>query len=199
MVIAGGVSGVGSTSPVEVHTAVADEPSWAFSPQNAVAVDGWGFWMGVAGLALTLFGFALTLWQLRQTKSIAEAARDESERIKTALKQYDAAQEASRAAYALSAAMKHFRNGAWTDGSDNYEDFRRGIAAIKNNCDYLDEAIIKRIDMAIAYVLKLCERIDKDAQGSIKSLDYAKTATVMRQHDQLIADISTIVQRGTLK
>lgn len=175
------------------------EPSWAFDPKHAVDVDGWSFWIGVIGLVISLVGFGFTIWQLRQTKSLAQAAKDESERIQTALKQYDAAQEASRASYALSAAMKHFRNGAWTDGSENYEDFRRGIASLKNNCDYLGQPIVDRIDDAISYVLKLCERIDKDAQNGTKSIEYAKTAAVIRQQDQLISDLTTIIQRSVIR
>lgn len=170
---------------------------WAFAPENQFTVTGWGFWFGLVGLLVSVVGFGITLYQLKQTKSAAVAAQQESERIKGVLRQYDAAQEAARAQYALTTARKHFERGNWPDGAESYEHFRRGLLSLKRNMDWDMGELSELIDAAGAYVEKLCERVDRDVQRGNTTISYAKTAAVMRQHDQLISDITIALERSS--
>lgn len=86
--------------------------NWPFTPANEQLVVGWGFWLAIAGLILTVLGFGLTLMQVTRAKSASEAASDEVERIRESLIRYDAALEVARATYALDSARRHLRNDA---------------------------------------------------------------------------------------
>ena len=87
--------------------------AWPFEASNALAVQGYGFWISLFGVMLTAAGFLITFIQLRKTQSAAEAAKKEALRIETSLKRYDAAHDISKAQYALRKVRKHFGNGAW--------------------------------------------------------------------------------------
>jgi len=184
---------VGNGTPV--HAVNSDPLHWAFSTQNAAAVSGWAFWIGVLGLLISLLGFWATLTQLKKAKSEIKIANDEAERIRLSLNKYDAAQEASKASYALQTARKYFGYGAWINGSESYEDFRKSLLTLKINAELSAELDTKKIDDAIFYISKLCEKIDRDHQKGISTVDYVKAKSVMRDHDQLITEITVAIQR----
>lgn len=170
--------------------------NWAFNPSHAADVAGWGFWLGALGLLLTVVGFAVTLRQLAKTKSAAEAAKSEVDRIQSSMKQYDSAHEVSRASYALGVARKHFKNEAWDDGADSYSDVRNSLISLKANIDDLDIDTIRSIDKSTLYVDKICERVDRGDFVNTGRDDVAKIISVMRQHDQLITSIKIHIQKG---
>jgi hypothetical protein len=169
---------------------------WAFDPNNAVAVSGWGFWFGLLGLVLTLVGFLFTLIQLKATRTAAESAERESRRIKSLIANYDAAQDVSRAQYALKATRNHFSNKAWAHGSETYEDVRMAILAVRDNVPNLDVGLSSQIDLAAEFITKLCAKIDKQIHENGTPVSYVKTREVMREHDRLLVRLSAAVQGG---
>jgi hypothetical protein len=169
---------------------------WAFDSTNALIVQGWGFWLAVFGMLLTIAGFLITWRQLQQARTAAETVKDEIGRIQVAVRGYDAAHHATRAATALDAARRHLRNAAWPDVADSYEDFRRAIITLQQ----LDIDILHKfgadIDAANKYISRLCERIETEhVQGSV-SVDTAKTITMLRQHGELTGSIENALQKG---
>lgn len=169
---------------------------WPFDPSNSDVVAGLGFWLAILGLLLTLIGFAVTLVQLAKAKTAAEAVRQEVERIQNSMWRYDAGQEVSRAEYALTVTRKHLSNSAWSDGADSYSDVRRALLSLKGNSRDLDDALLRSIDKASIYIDRFCERVDKGDMNNLAMDDFAKLRTVVRQHDQLIADVKIQIQKG---
>ena len=165
--------------------------AWPFQHENADLVVGWSFWISAAGL----IGLILTFYQLVRTRSLAQAAKDESQKLQAAMKIYDAAQEASRAKYALATARRHLKNKSWLDASESYEDFRSSMISIRNN-SRLSPELSRQIEEASTYILKLCLKIDQDNSSGSVSVDYAKTSDMMRQHADLILFISSSVEDG---
>lgn len=169
---------------------------WPFDVANAPVVQGWGFWLAVAGMALTVAGFLITWKQLKQARTAAEAVQTEISRIQVAVRGYDAAHHATRAATALDAARRHLRNAAWPDVADSYEEFRRAIITLQQ----LDIENLQRfgsdIDAANKYISRLCERIESEyIQGAV-SVDTAKTITMLRHHGELTGSIENALQKG---
>jgi hypothetical protein len=172
--------------------------NWPFVPDNSAIVAGWGFWLTILGLALTLIGFCITWIQLKKTKTAAEAASAEARRIKLAVATYDAAGEASKAIAALESARRHLRNAAWADVADSYDMYRRSINSI-NNIKELDPSISSAIAAANKYVSRLCNRIEEGLSKGNVEVDAAKTISMMRQHDELASQISTTLQRDLIQ
>ena len=160
--------------------------NWPFEATSTLSVQGTGFWMNIAGLLLTAAGFVVTFQQLAKTKSAAEAAQSEAKRIEISLKGYDAAQEVSKARYALRTARKHLGNEAWSDGAESYDDVRRSLLALKSGSISLDAETIKTIDKAASYIAKFCERVDRNGMENASIDELAKTKSVMRGHEELI-------------
>ncbi|MFC4593062.1 hypothetical protein [Sphingobium tyrosinilyticum] len=177
------------------------EPSfwnWPFLPSNTLAVAGWGFWLAIIGLILTLAGFWITLRQLNKTKSASEAVKQEVERIRGSLDAYDAAHEASRAQYALKTVRRNLHNNLWAEVIISYEDVRNSLVILKSTSNLLSKDQLDQIDSAITYIHRLCERIEGDLQKKANSISAVKTSAVIRQHDQLLVDINITLQRGRI-
>lgn len=171
---------------------------WPFKTENTLIVAGWGFWLGVAGLLLTIVGFAITLVQLSKAKSAASAVREEVSRIRESLSQYDAAQDIAKSSYALAATRRYLSNGAWQDVSDSYEDVRRGLVQVKSSGHINDLEIISQIESASDYIQKLCVRIERGLERPPINIDVSKTRSMLRKHDELIALITSSIQRDVI-
>lgn len=171
---------------------------WAFQRSNETLIAGWGFWLAVLGLFLTLIGFGATIYQLRKTRSAATAAKEESLRIQRALARYEVVNEATRAAAALATARKFLRSGLWSHVADSYETVRIGLAALKTDASDLLEGHVERIDVACKYIQKLCAKIERDIQNDEITVNAAKTVSVMAEHTVLIYDITRTIEKGVI-
>ena len=172
--------------------------SWAFEQENAAAVAGWGFWLAIAGLVLTLVGFWITLKQLSKTKSATEAATDEVQRIRGSLDAYDATHEASRAQYALKTTRRYLNNKLWSEVLISYDDVRKSLMIIRATASDKTADHADRIDVAVKYIEKLCQRIEADMSKEISSINEVKTYAVIRQHEELLIDINIALQRSLI-
>lgn len=171
--------------------------AWAFDPSNAQAVAGWGFWIAVLSLPITLVGFGATIWQLRKTRSAASAAQQEALRIQSSLERYEAVNELSRAITAL----KHTRNlvqqETWVHVPDSYETVRASLEALKD--EGLDDEIIKRMDSACKYIQNLAARIERGIHSSNIQINTPKALSVMREHNLLLSEIRRIFEKRVVQ
>lgn len=169
---------------------------WPFDLANTPAVQGWGFWLAVVGMILTIGGFLVTWRQLKQARTAADAVKVEISRIQIAVQGYDAAHHATRAATALHAARRHLQYGAWPDVADSYEEFRRAIITLQQlEIDNL-QRFDPDINAANKYISRLCKRIEiEQLQGKV-SVDTAKTITMIRRHGELTGSIESALQKG---
>lgn len=149
-------------------------------------------------MALTLVGFSITLVQLSKARSAATAVKDEVDRIRKSLSQYDAAQDIAKASYALNATRRYLSNDAWQDVSDSYEDVRRGLVQTKNSGHVTDAETLAQIDEASDYIEKLCVRIERGLERPPFTINSSKTRLMIRKHDELIDRITSSIQRDML-
>ncbi|MEJ6789698.1 hypothetical protein BrevBR_09095 [Brevundimonas sp. BR2-1] len=103
--------------------------NWPFTPENAAAVAGWGFWIGLLGLLASAIGFAVTFVQLRRTRTAAQEAKRASEEARTRVASYDMIFELSKAASALENTQSHIRREDWAEAFHSYAEAR--IALVK--------------------------------------------------------------------
>lgn len=170
--------------------------NWPFSVGNAPAVQGWGFWLAIIGLWLTLAGFAMTWYQFKKTQTAAAAVKVEIDRIQLSVQSYDAAHHASRASAALDATRRHLRNAAWPDVADSYEDFRRSVLTLQQLDIPEPRRFSLEIEEANKYIGRLCERIESQVARSAINIDPAKTVTMLRRHGELTGAMEIALQKG---
>lgn len=171
--------------------------NWAFLPDSALDVAGWGFWFGLLGLLLSLVGFAITFRQLAKTKDASEAARVAVERIRNSLAVFDGANEASRASYALGTTLTHVRNGMWRDAADSYADVRRSLMRLRS-IEYVALSHQPDIDEAMNFIARLCDRIEAQKSKGSFSIDVAKTCSIIRDHDELLVHIQESIKKAMI-
>lgn len=177
-----------------------DLVSWSFEADNAALVGGLGFWIGFIGLVLSVGGFWITIYQVRKTRSAADAAKAEAARIEASFNRYSVINDAARASAALSTARDFLRIGLWEQVSNYYEIVRGGLLALKVEASGLSEDQVTKINDACNFIQRLCERIERELHtGEVKRIDPAKTVSVMTEHKLLIADITRHLEKGAIQ
>lgn len=149
-------------------------------------------------MVLTIVGFGISLIQLAKAKGAATAVKDEVERIRDSLSKYDAAQDIAKAGYALNATRRYLSNGSWQDVTDSYEDVRRGLVQVKGSGHVTDQELLLQISTASEHIEKLCARIERALEKPPVSIDVSKTRGMLRRHDELIAAITSSIQRDMI-
>lgn len=143
-------------------------------------------------------GFGITLLQLSKAKGAATAVKDEVARIRDSLSKYDAAQEIAKASYALSATRRYLSNESWQDVTDSYEDVRRGLVQVRSSGHFTDDDLLIQISAASEHIEKLCTRIERALEKPPVLIDVSKTRGMLRRHDELIATITSSIQRDMI-
>jgi hypothetical protein len=77
-------------------------------------------------------GFTLTIWQLRQTRTAAQAARKASDDVRQSFVHYDTFIELGRAKESLSALKILHRDGSWAIACDRYQLARHALATVRD-------------------------------------------------------------------
>lgn len=172
--------------------------NWPFVADSA-HLGGWGFWISTVSFLVTLGGFALTLKQLRATRSAADAARTEALRIEKSLNRYEVINEVTRATTALEAARKYLRNDLLPHVADSYEVVRDGLEALKSDDANLVGEYSGKIDEACVYIQALCVRIEQGIHKKNVSINVPKTLAMMSEHRLLLSSISRNIEKGLTK
>jgi len=136
--------------------------------------------------------------QVARTRTVAQAAKDEADRIHRALAKYDAAQEIARASVALETARRFVENDAWREGAQSYEQTRNSLLSIKSNVPDLTTEARSLIDQIAKYSDRLCERVDKGEFDNPSPNALAKTKAVMRSHTAHIQSIALAIRRESI-
>ena len=172
--------------------------AWPFDPHRAIEVAGWGFWLAVLGVLLSVGGFVVTWIQLQQAKSVAEATRDETLRIKKSLEKFDAVQEVTRAHSNIISARNNLSRKMWRECGENCELVIRSISITKKFISDNHEDLIVSCEKLLNYLNKLCERIDRNDMDNIDDDGFAKTKTSLRKNEQTISDILSSLHKDML-
>ena len=75
----------------------------------------------VLGLGMSLMGFGITIWQIRQTKTVAQAAKMAAEEAKNELIKKVAITDLSKAVREITHVKRYFKNNTWEKMADSCE------------------------------------------------------------------------------
>lgn len=152
---------------------------WPFQPDATLSVQGWGFWLAVLGMAISIIGFWVTLVQLARTKKATIAVSNAVRNIQFAVSKYDATIEASKADSVLESARKHFKLQEWSEAGENMDSFCASLHAIKT----LQIAELRvheaEIDTALQHANRLCERLDRAGGAGLPENEAIKSLSSM--------------------
>ncbi|WP_454760150.1 hypothetical protein [Caulobacter segnis] len=171
---------------------------WPFDPHHTYSVAGWGFWLAVFGASLSIGGFLITWLQLRQARNVAEATREEAERISKSLYRIDITQEITKSISSISSSRRNFSNRLWGECLENCEDAIKSLSIIYTKIDDNRIEDKKIVEKASQYFRKLCERIDRNEMNEIDQENFAKTKASLRQHETSIARLVPKIQKEAI-
>lgn len=163
-----------------------------------MSVAGWSFWLTIIGSLLSIFGFAFTWIQLQQTKSVAEATRDQTKKIIGSLDRFDAAQEIIKASTHIGAARDSFAARSWVECSENCEVAMKSLSKTKQFIKDTNANLADKVEKPLNYLRKLCERIDRKEMDNIDDDNFAKMKSSLRNHEQSISEVLSALQKDSL-
>ena len=171
---------------------------WPFQPDATLSVQGWGFWLAVVGMAVSIIGFWITLVQLARTRKATIAVSNAVRNIQFAVSKYDATIEASKADSSLESARKHFRLHEWVQAGEAMDAFSSSLHAIKTlQIAELQEHELE-MDGALTHASRLCERLDKVGSLGLPDNEAIKTLSSMRDNAKLLTSVRIALQRSAI-
>lgn len=143
---------------------------WLVAPANALTVSAIGLILGAVGFAITLGGFFLALRRIHKLETAAEAAQAAVEGFKLRVIQYDAANDAAEARYALQSTKRHLNNDGWRDVSDTYEDARRALARLLPSIIAQSDKLGSEVELVIIQIDKHCSNVERAVNDPSKKM-----------------------------
>lgn len=127
---------------------------WLTAPDNAPTV-------GALGLIVSLFGFAITIWQLVRTRNALVAANDATSALRSKLAGQNAAIHATNAMSHLKESQRLVRADEWLVALEELESLRGIILILHNRPDHVgahfraeSPSILKDLSDYVGYVEK---------------------------------------------
>lgn len=114
----------------------------------------WGDIASILGVLLTIVGFTFTIYNVRRSKSAAEATRD-------SISAYDAIEDLSAATSIMDEIKRLQRLGAWAVVPDRYSELRRRLITIKESRSTLTSSQRESLMAAIERFAALERRVDR--------------------------------------
>ena len=154
----------------------------------------WGDAASVAGLALTVLGFAATLWQVSRSRRAAVAARDAAHATRGKLAKVDAIAEFSSAIQTLDEIKRLHRESAWATLPYRYSALKRVLIAAKTADPGLTDRQRARIQSAIQHLANIEHEVELRLAGGVEAFDVPKVNRVLSRQIENLSEILTQVQ-----
>lgn len=137
-----------------------------FDPVNSAAVGAWGLILGLIGIFLTLAGFAFSIWQIRQARTSADAAKDAVVAIQVRVSRYDAAVDLAEAKASLQNARHYANLDAWPQFVASYEIASEAMGRVVLQALVTEPAVGGALKKARARISRTCHAIEKYLEGA---------------------------------
>jgi hypothetical protein len=160
-----------------------------FSSDLGVTV---AFFVALAGLLVAVFGFRVTLQQIRQVKTATEASEAAIAGLKVRLSHFDVIQECATAESALAALRQIAREGDWADALGICDQLATSLINLKERYAGSDFAMKQQITEATDRVTRLSGRTVKDPTDS--SPDPSKDMATLREIHAVLMKIRFQIQ-----
>lgn len=147
--------------------------------------------LAILSFVVTVGGFGAAIWQIRETKSAAEAAEDAATAIRRDMQKSSVVNRLSRAIALLEESRRFVRSGGWENASDRYSDATRMINESRAARSVIGQTDRSYLQSSITKLRGLMDELENWISGHTvpQSRD---TADVNRRVTGIIADIQIV-------
>lgn len=162
---------------------------WLFGPANASVVSGWS-------LLLTVFGFALTFWQLWRTRTAASAALEAAKAAKSRALGFDAAFEVARLASSLRETTRHVGNLNWSHSVDSLSEALTSLVRLNDLHESFDDAERQGLQEMVARLSELQNRITSSLTKGSQSVSGPKALQLLSRYQLSVTRLGTRFEKA---
>ena len=148
-----------------------------------------GLMIGVWGLAVSIVGFALTMWQLQRTQSAAAAVGSAMVRLKQDFASFDVITELRTARAAGEAIQSHVSCDRWGEAFQGYNIVRASLKKISVAHGGLTSEQRGIVQDHIASCLDACTSIERLMPDSVSELSKEVLNNNLRNMDNFLIEI----------
>lgn len=108
-------------------------------------------WLGLAGIALSLLGFGLSLWQILKVKNAAESARDSSQLARDGVRRLDSIIGFTSVARSIDEIKEACRKDDFERLPTLFDQARKSLITARENNIQLDDADNQNIQKSLVF------------------------------------------------
>ena len=150
----------------------------------------------VAGWFVAVVGFSITIWQLRQTQSAADAARRAAKGVESAIHKYDTITEIATAQGALRSTVEHHREKNWLALHAEYEKIQHAYTNIRVMHAGLRPDEEEQLKANAEQISKMEEQVERHVAGGAAEPDGGEFNVVVFKQLNDLATISAGVKKA---
>lgn len=157
----------------------------------------WGDIASIAGLGLSLIGFAVTILGVWRSQTAAEQARNAANAVKASIAHYDTIADLSSAVGIMDEIKRLHRQKAWGILPDRYGELRRRLIALKSYETILTGPQRQIIQETIEKLADLDRRVERCLSQSSAPPNPAKLNEIVTTQLDLVHAVLAAVQRAS--
>jgi hypothetical protein len=141
----------------------------------------------ILGLVVSIIGFVITIYNVRRSRTAAQAAETAAREMRAKLSTQDSIVAITTAITAMNEVRRLHRDGAWTLLPDRYTVLRQSLIAIRSGAVPLSPDQLRLLQAAIQQFASIERQVDQAIVDPDTVLDRVKlNQIVSKQSDRLI-------------
>jgi len=158
--------------------------------------SGWGDIASIAGVVLTIVGFAVTIFGVWRSKTAAEHARQAARETRESIAHYNAIAALSSAMVIMDEIKRLQRLSAWAVLPDRYSELRRHLVAIKGSEAQVGDVQRQTLQSAIETFADLEKRVDRAVAAKTTPPNPAKLNEIVSGQIDEVYAVLLLLQRA---
>jgi hypothetical protein len=150
--------------------------------------------IGLIGLALTTFGFAITIYRVNAAKSSAEIAKSAVEDLQLSMSRLNSITDITEIVNRLEQLKVHHRDSKWYLVPDVCSNLRRQLVFLNTDNISLDDDQKSLIQNSIVMLRSVENFVEKYLDNSIEE-NFVSSSKLNRQVSKCVDDLSEITQQ----
>jgi len=141
---------------------------------------------GVLGLFITIFGFFVTIINLRKTKSAAQQASLAVQQMKDSVILVNTLSDVSASIIIMDEIKRLHRAKSWEITLDRYASLRRNLVSIRHSALNLNDDHKKSLQLTIQYLVDMESMVEKNINNGVTMENIAKmNKTLSARSDEI--------------
>lgn len=168
---------------------------WAWIVKNWVEQN-WGDLASVAGLAVSVIGFLLTIVGVWRAKSAAEAAQNAARQTKEVIVRSDMIADISAVISMMNEIKRFHREGNWSGSLERCSEIRQKIISIRGTGSNLTKEHQTFLSSAGQQFKDIETQVETVAAGKKRSLPYATLNVIVSEQVDRLNEVLVTLKRN---